>query len=367
VENQLNRKIKIVRSDRGGEYYGKHSDLGKSPRPFSLYFQENGIVNQFTMPCTPQQNGVAERRNRTLNGYSAKSDERIIDLNEKLMNAPNQELSIPLYKENTTIVPSDEVVDIPVVDAPLHDENLNPPIIQQPLRRSERTKRLVVHDDFITYLNKDDYDLSKVKDPISYKDAINSNQSTQWLEAMNDELKSMKIIDVWELIELPNGIKLCPKNKLEQEETRLKPYASVVGSLTYAQVCTRPAIAYNTGMLGRYQFNRGKEHWKATKKVLRYPQGTKNSMLTYQKIDNLEVVGYSDSDFAKCKDSSRSTSGYIFMLSGGPISWRSHKQELTTTYTIMAEYVACYHATSHAILLRNLISGLNVIVSISRP
>ncbi|GKB59637.1 putative RNA-directed DNA polymerase [Tanacetum coccineum] len=66
VENQLNRKIKIVRSDRGGEYYGKHSDLGQSPRPFALYCQENGIVNQFTMPYTPQQNGVAERQNRTL-------------------------------------------------------------------------------------------------------------------------------------------------------------------------------------------------------------------------------------------------------------------------------------------------------------
>ncbi|GJV81291.1 ribonuclease H-like domain-containing protein [Tanacetum coccineum] len=60
----------------------------------------------------------------------------------------------------------------------------------------------------------------------------------------------------------------------------------------------------------------------------------------------------------KCKDSSRSTSGYIFMLSGGPISWRSHEQELTTTSTMMAEYVACYHAASHAILLRNLVSGL---------
>ncbi|KAJ9535612.1 hypothetical protein OSB04_un001252 [Centaurea solstitialis] len=58
VENQLDRKIKIVRSDRGGEYYGRHTDVGQAP--------EHGIVNQFTMPGTPQQNGVDERRNRTL-------------------------------------------------------------------------------------------------------------------------------------------------------------------------------------------------------------------------------------------------------------------------------------------------------------
>nr|GEU59520.1 putative zinc finger, CCHC-type [Tanacetum cinerariifolium] len=62
-------------------------------------------------------------------------------------------------KENTTIVPSDDVVDIHVVDTPPHDENLIPPIVQQPLQRSERTTRPVVHDDFITYLNEDDCDL----------------------------------------------------------------------------------------------------------------------------------------------------------------------------------------------------------------
>ncbi|GJR57712.1 hypothetical protein Tco_1499874 [Tanacetum coccineum] len=163
------------------------------------------------------------------------------------------------------------------------------------------------------------------------------------------------------------GAYQCPKNKLEQEEMRLKPYASVVGSLTHAQVCTCPDIAYITGMLGRYQSNPGKEHWKTAKKVLRYLQGTKNSMLTYRKTNNLKFIGYSDFNFAKCKDSSRSTSGYIFMLSGGPISYRSHKQELTITSTMMAEYVACYHATSHAILLRNLISRLKVVASILRP
>ncbi|XP_071695861.1 secreted RxLR effector protein 161-like [Rutidosis leptorrhynchoides] len=148
---------------------------------------------------------------------------------------------------------------------------------------------------------------------------------------------------------------------------RLIPYASVVGSLVYAQVCTRPDIAYITGMLGRYQSNPGMDHWKAAKKVLRYLQGTKDLMLTYRRMDNLEVMGYSDSDFSKCKDDKKSTSGYIFMLSGGPISWKSHKQELATTSTMMAEYVACYHATSHAILLKNLISGLKVVDSISLP
>ncbi|GJU81698.1 hypothetical protein Tco_1284063 [Tanacetum coccineum] len=131
------------------------------------------------------------------------------------------------------------------------------------------------------------------------------------------------------------GSHQCPKTEVEYEEMKRIPYASVVGRLTYAQVCTRPDIAYICGMLGR--------------------------------SDNLEVIGYSDSDFAKCKDTSRSTSGYIFMLSGGPISWKSKKQVLTTTSTMMAEYVSVYNATCHAMLLRNLITGLKIINSISRP
>ena len=55
------------------------------------------------------------------------------------------------------------------------------------------------------------------------------------------------------------------------------------------------------------------------------------------------------------------------MLSGGPISWKSKKQVLTTTSTMMAEYVSVYNATCHAMLLRNLITGLKIVNSISRP
>ncbi|CAH9090786.1 unnamed protein product [Cuscuta epithymum] len=159
----------------------------------------------------------------------------------------------------------------------------------------------------------------------------------------------------------------CPKTEVEKEQMKLIPYASVVGSLMYAQVCTRPDIAYVSGMLGRYQSNPGLDHWKAAKKVLRYLQGTKEYKLTYQRSNNLEVVGYSDSDFAKCKDDRKSTSGYIFLLSGGPISWKSHKQRLTTTSTMMVEYVAVYNATCHGMLLRNLIKGFKVVNSVSRP
>jgi hypothetical protein len=68
--------------------------------------------------------------------------------------------------------------------------------------------------------------------------------------------------------------------------------------------------------LGRYQINPRMDHWKAAKKVMRYLQGTKDFMLTFGRYDNLKVTGYSDSDFAGCIDSKKSTFGYLFMLAG---------------------------------------------------
>ena len=55
-----------MRSDRGGEYYGKYTENGQAPGAFAKFLQKNGIVAQYTMPASPDQNGVAERRNLTL-------------------------------------------------------------------------------------------------------------------------------------------------------------------------------------------------------------------------------------------------------------------------------------------------------------
>ena len=107
----------------------------------------------------------------------------------------------------------------------------------------------------------------------------------------------------------------CPQNDLERKEMENIPYASVVGSLMYAQTCTRPDISFAVGMLGRYQSNPGVHHWKAAKKVLRYLQGTKEHMLIYRRSNNLEVIGYSDSDYVGCVDTRKFTFGYLFLFS----------------------------------------------------
>ena len=145
------------------------------------------------------------------------------------------------------------------------------------------------------------------------------------------------------------------------------PYASTVGSIMYAQICTRPDIAFAVGVLGRYQNDPSLNHWRATKKVMKYLQGTKGYMLMYRRTYSLEVIGYSDSDFVGCVNYCKSTSGYIFKLADGVIPWRSAKQTLTTTSTMEAEFVSCFEASLHGVWLKTFISELRIVDSISRP
>ena len=104
----------------------------------------------------------------------------------------------------------------------------------------------------------------------------------------------------------------------------------------YAQVCTRLDISYAIGMLGRYQRNLGMEHQKDANKVMRYLKGTRDYKLTYRRSDPLDMVGYSDPDFASYLDSRKSTFGYVFLLAGKTISWRNAKQTLVATSTTKA-------------------------------
>ena len=158
----------------------------------------------------------------------------------------------------------------------------------------------------------------------------------------------------------------CPKNNLEIEEMQKIPYASAMGSLMYAQVCTCLDIAFIVGMLGRYMSNPGVDHWKAAKRVMWYLKRTKDFMHMYHRSNSLEIIGYSDFDFSRCLDNKRSTSSYVFMLAGGVISWKSAKQTLIASSTITTEFIACYEASNHGLWLRNFLTRLHMVKGIKR-
>ncbi|KAG5549867.1 hypothetical protein RHGRI_014986 [Rhododendron griersonianum] len=109
--------------------------------------------------------------------------------------------------------------------------------------------------------------------------------------------------------------KQCPTSEKDKAEMEKFPYASAVGSLMYAMVCTRPNLAHAVGVVSRFLSNPGKEHWAAVKWILRYLRGTSRVCLCF---GNGKAVldGFTDADMAGDVDSRKSTSGYLMTFAG---------------------------------------------------
>ncbi|KAK8556152.1 hypothetical protein V6N12_002565 [Hibiscus sabdariffa] len=158
VQNQHDKSIKALRSDRGRVYLSQD---------FDELLKECGIVSQLTPPGTPQWNGVSERRNRTL-----------------------LDMVIELEVEQTS-----QVVE-------KNSTNLE----TQPLRRSTRERHEPERYGFLVTTHGDGI-LIDQDEPKIYQEAVSSPDFEKWLEAMRFEMDSMSENQVWTLVEPPEGIK----------------------------------------------------------------------------------------------------------------------------------------------------------------
>jgi hypothetical protein len=149
-------------------------------------------------------------------------------------------------------------------------------------------------------------------------------------------------------------------------------YQRAIGSIMYVMLGTRPDLAYAVSTLSQFSINPGPEHAQAIKRVLRYLQKTVNLGILYGGTQNLAVeealqnlglvgintIGFTDSDWAGDKDTRKSTSGYLFTLYGGAISWRSGKQPIVATSSTEAEYIACTEAAKEALWIRRILAEI---------
>jgi phosphopantetheinyl transferase (holo-ACP synthase) len=149
------------------------------------------------------------------------------------------------------------------------------------------------------------------------------------------------------------------KDSGEPLDTALYPYGTLVGMLMYLSVCTRPDIAQSVGALARYMSAPKTDHWLAAKGVLRYLAGTPTHGLTFQGTSTT-VLGYCDADYAGDLDTRRSTTGYVFIINGGAVSWSSRHQQTVAASTTEAEYMAAAHAAKEALWLRKLMADLRI-------
>ena len=103
-----------------------------------------------------------------------------------------------------------------------------------------------------------------------------------------------------------------PDQREDREKMKDVPYASAIGSIMYAMLCTRPDVNLAVSLVGRYQSNTGMEHWTAVKNILKYLKRTKEMFLIYGGDEELVVKGYIDASFDTDLDDSKSQTGYVF-------------------------------------------------------
>ncbi|PKI46224.1 hypothetical protein CRG98_033396 [Punica granatum] len=158
-----------------------------------------------------------------------------------------------------------------------------------------------------------------------------------------------------------------PSTREERDRINRISYASAIGSIMYAMLCTRSDVSYALSMTSRYHSDPGERHWIAVKNILKYLRRTKEMFLVYGGKEELIVRGYTDASFQTDKDDSRSQSRYVFSLNEGAVSWKSSKQETVADSTTEAEYTAASNAAKEAVWIKKFVTELVVVPSIADP
>uniref|UniRef100_A0A453CRN0 Uncharacterized protein n=1 Tax=Aegilops tauschii subsp. strangulata TaxID=200361 RepID=A0A453CRN0_AEGTS len=137
-------------------------------------------------------------------------------------------------------------------------------------------------------------------------------------------------------------------------------YSQIIGSLMYSASATRPNISFAVSKLSRFVSKLGDDHWHALERVMRYLKGTASYGIHYTGYPRV-LEGYSDSNWISDANEIKATSGYVFTLGGGVVSWKSCKQTILTRSTMEAELTALDTATVEAEWLRELLMDLPMV------
>jgi hypothetical protein len=241
---------------------------------------------------------------------------------------------------------------------------------------------LAVYVDDLLVLSKDLIAVEKVKgllhsefEMVDFGEAesilgvqITRNRESGWLEL--DQRRYVQVVlDRFSMTNcrgvvtpLESNVKYSKNQEATTEDEVKKmesvPYKEAIGSLMYLMVCTRPDLAASIQVFAKYMQNPGEEHWQGVKRVFRYLKTTQDKCLRYEIQGGVKLIGYCDSDYAGDLDTMRSTSGYVFLLGGGAVSWSSKRQGMVTLSSTEAEYVAATHASKEALWLKRFLVEL---------
>ena len=153
---------------------------------------------------------------------------------------------------------------------------------------------------------------------------------------------------------------MSPKTESERKEMGDKPYQSVLGAVMWGQLVTQPDLLFSVSLLAQFQANPGMEHWNALMHVIGYIKNTIDYGITYSRDYNISPYAFVDTDYGGCRDTHRSTSGYVFIMAGGPVSWSSKQQATVALSTVEAEYVAMSRCTQQMVWTHSWLSEVDI-------
>ena len=161
---------------------------------------------------------------------------------------------------------------------------------------------------------------------------------------------------------------LTPEAEPDQEETLFMtnaPYRSVVGSLTYIFIGTRPDIGFALSQCARHSNHPRMVHWQALKRIVRYLKGTADFGICYVRGTSggvfLKPNYWSDADHAGDIATRKSQTGFVSMLLGGPITYKSRRQKSVALSSFGAELMALGDALQDALWIRRVLSNCSLL------
>ena len=141
------------------------------------------------------------------------------------------------------------------------------------------------------------------------------------------------------------------------DSTGIQHFQAITGSLMFLRKCTRYDVNYAVNQQARAMSKQSKLHMTAAKHLLCYLIGDMDLAIKY-KTGCFEMTGYGDASWRNNHDSGKSTSGYLFMLAGGPLSFKTALQNVTAQSTLEAELISMAHASNEAVFLSNMMVEL---------
>ncbi|KAL0292195.1 UNVERIFIED_CONTAM: Retrovirus-related Pol polyprotein from transposon TNT 1-94 [Sesamum calycinum] len=344
VENQTDRKIKTLRSNRGGEYLSGYA-LETAARLLN-------IAPSKTVAQTSYQIWHGKPASyKYLRVWSSPAYvKRLVGDKLDSRNAVFFERGFPTdtRHDELLLVESSEAPQSNAGTSSAPDVSTDNVLI---LRRSARVPQPPERYGFFGVTGQLD------NDPKTYGEAMSDIDSGKWLEAMKFEMDSMSSNQVWTLV--AKGYTQRPGVDFEKTFSPVAMAKSIRIMLAIAawydyeiwQMDVK--TAFLNGFV-EYQACAGEAHWTAVKTILKYLRRTKDVFLVYGGGE-LILESFINASFQSDDDDAKSQSGFVFKFNGGVVVWKSYKQDTIADSTTESDYTATSEAAKEVVWMKNYI------------